>query len=158
MQTADDTDKQVKPKHPGGRPTKYTPEVIRKAKDYIENYESYGDVIPSIAGLAVELDLNKETITNWAKDKNKSEFSRVVTALIQGQERKLLNGGLDSVFNPGITRLILSKHGYHDNPQANQAPGGITVNVNRGGVVIKSGGETLAIETDEPKGVTIDHE
>jgi len=148
MQTAEDT-LPAKKKHAGGRPTKYTPEVIRKAKDYIENYESYGDVIPSIAGLAVELDLNKETITNWAKDKNKSEFSRVVTALIQGQERKLLNGGLDSVFNPGITRLILSKHGYHDNPQANQGSTGITVNVNRGGVVLEHGGQTLAISTDD---------
>jgi len=148
MQTAEDT-LPAKKKHAGGRPTKYTPEVIRKAKDYLENYETYGDVIPSIAGLAVELDLNKETITNWAKDKNKSEFSRVVTALIQGQERKLLNGGLDSVFNPGITRLILSKHGYHDNPQANQGSTGITVNVNRGGVVLEHGGQTLAISTDD---------
>ena len=145
MQTAD---KPIK-KHAGGRPTKYNPEIVRKTKDYIENYESYGDKIPSIAGLALELDLNKETITNWAKDKNKAEFSRVVTALIQGQERKLLNGGLDSVFNSGITKLLLSKHGYTDNPQANQASTGITVNVNRGGVVLEHGGQTLAISTDD---------
>ena len=38
---------------PGGRPTKYTPELIEKAWDYYENYEHYGDMIPSVVGMAV---------------------------------------------------------------------------------------------------------
>ena len=157
MQTAENTLPEKK-KHPGGRPTKYNDEVLRKAKDYIENYETYGDVIPSIAGLCQEIDLHRDTVHTWAKDKNKKQFSDIIKALSYAQERKLLNGGLNSQLNSAITKLVLSKHGYHDNPQVNQGPTGITVNVNRGGVVIKSGSETLAIETDEPKGVTIDHE
>jgi len=158
MQPDTDSKPIAKPKHAGGRPTKYTAEVIRKATDYIENYESYGDTIPSIAGLAQEIELSRETIHTWAKDKNKKQFSDIIKALSYAQERKLLNGGLKAELNPTITKLVLSKHGYHDNPQANQGSSGITVNVNRSGVVIKSGGETLAIEADQPKGVTIDHE
>jgi len=145
MQTAD---KPIK-KHPGGRPTKYNPEIIRKAKDYIENYESYGDIIPSIAGLCQEIDLHRDTVHTWAKDKNKKQFSDIIKALSYAQERKLLNGGLNSEFNSAITKLVLSKHGYTDNPQANQASSGITVNVNRGGVVLEHGGQTLAISTDD---------
>lgn len=145
-------------KHAGGRPTKYTPELLRKAAEYLEDYETYGDVIPSVAGLAQVIDVTRDRLHVWANDKNKKEFKYMMLKLKSIQEAALLSGGLSSKFNPTITKLVLSKHGYHDNPQANQGSAGITVNVNRGGVVIKSGGETLAIETDQPKGVTIDHE
>ena len=142
----------------GGRPSKYTPEVLMKAKEYVENYENYGDTIPSIAGLCQEIDLSRETVHAWAKDKNKKQFSDIIKALSFAQERKLLNGGLTSQLNPTITKLVLSKHGYHDNPQGNQGNSGITVQVNRGGVVLKSGGQTLEVSTDaETTGTTLEH-
>ena len=159
MQTADDTDSKPIKKHAGGRPTKYNPEIIRKATEYLNNYESvHGNSIPSVAGLAKVLDTARETLHRWANDKNKSELNHILRRIQTLQEVKLLDCGLNGTFNSNITKLALGKHGYHDNPQANQASSGITVNVNRGGVVIKSGSETLAIETDEPNGVTIDHE
>jgi hypothetical protein len=55
-----------------------------------------------------------------------------------------LNNGLNSKFNSNITKLVLGKHGYHD--RAQQADTQIQVIVNRGGVVLKSGDDTLAIE------------
>ena len=158
MPTAADTDSKPIKKHAGGRPTKYNQALIRKAYDYLENYQSLGHKIPTLAGLALTVDIDKETATRWGKDKNKQEFSKLVKRIMVAQEQALLDNGLDGTYNASITKLCLSKHGYQDNPQANQASSGITVNVNRGGVVIKSGSETLAIETDEPKGVTIDHE
>ena len=158
MQTADDTDSKPIKKHAGGRPTKYNQALIRKAYDYLENYQSLGHKIPTLAGLSLSIGINKETTQAWSKDKNKREFSVLCKQIKMVQEQSLIDNGLDSTWNGSITKLLLQKHGYHDNPQANQASSGITVNVNRGGVVIKSGSETLAIETDEPKGVTIDHE
>ena len=159
MQTADD----IKPikksrKGIGGRPSKYTPEVIRKAKDYIENYEQYGDSIPSIAGLSQELDIARETLQVWKNDKNKSEFSNIIKALSAAQERKLLNGGLNSSLNSTITKLVLSKHGYTENNSNNQGNSGITVQVNRSGVVLKSGGQTLEVQADDTPGRTIEHD
>ena len=149
----------IKKKHPGGRPTKYTPELIRKAKEYLDTYEEKGDVIPSIAGMAQELDLTRETIHTWVKDKNKKQFSDIIKALSYAQERKLLNGGLNSTMNSTITKLVLSKHGYHDNPQANQAATGIQVTVNRGVVKLETGGQTLTVDASEQvvSGETLDH-
>ena len=161
MPTAADTDSKpiAKPKHPGGRPTKYNQAIISNTEQYLDTYSDLGHKIPTLAGLAVTLGIDKETVTRWGQDaKNKKEFSKLVQRIKALQEQQLIDNGLDGTFNASITKLCLSKHGYHDNPQANQASSGITVNVNRGGVVIKSGSETLAIETDEPKGVTIDHE
>ena len=40
---------------PGGRPSVYSEETLIKSRDYLENYESYGDLIPSNTGLACEL-------------------------------------------------------------------------------------------------------
>jgi len=155
MQTADilPENKPIKPKHPGGRPSKYNPDIIRKTAEYLENYSEYGDLIPSMAGLSKILNVTRERLAIWAKDKNKGEFSRMVSMLTNNQEAALISGGLGSVYNSGITKLLLSKHGYHDNPQGNQGNTGITVNVNRSGVVLKSGGQTLEIEADN----TLEH-
>jgi len=136
-------------KHAGGRPTKYNPELIRKACDYLENYEALGHKIPTLAGLSLSIGINKETTQAWSKDKNKRQFSVLCSQIKMVQEQALIDKGLDSTWNGSITKLLLQKHGYHDNPQANQASSGITVNVNRGGVVLESGGQTLAISTDD---------
>ena len=145
----------VKPKHPGGRPTKYTPELIRKAEDYLENYENYGDAIPSLVGMAKVLDTVRERLHVWGNDKNKAEFRNILKRLKGLQEHALLNGGLKSTMNTTIAKLVLSKHGYSDNPQGNQGVSGITVNVNRSGVVLKSGGQTLEVQA-EPEN-TLEH-
>ena len=142
-------------KQKGGRPTKYNHEILDKARHYLDNYQELGDPIPSLAGLAQELEINKETAWAWGKDKNKSKFSKVLKELKQAQERALLAGGLNSSLNTTITKMCLTKHGYTDNPQANQANSGIQVTVNRGSVVLKAGGDTLEI-SDNP-GRTLEH-
>ena len=141
-------------KQKGGRPTKYNNEILDKARHYLDNYQELGDPIPSLAGLAQELEINKETAWAWGKDKNKSKFSKVLKELKQAQERALLAGGLNSSLNTTITKMCLTKHGYTDNPQQNQASG-IQVTVNRGSVVLKAGGDTLEI-SDNP-GRTLEH-
>lgn len=98
----------------GGRPTKYNDEVLATAKDYIVNYEDYGDVIPSIAGLACEIGVCRDTVHAWVKDDDKAEFSDIIKQLATSQERKLLNGGLANQYNAMISKLVLAKHGYTD--------------------------------------------
>lgn len=94
-----------------GRPTDYTPELLEKARAYEQGEHA---TIPSIAGLAVHLDISRETCHVWAKDESKTEFSDIYRRILTKQESTLLNKGLDGTFNPTITKLILTKHNYTD--------------------------------------------
>lgn len=98
----------------GGRPTDYSEDTLVKTRDYIENHENYGDVVPSVAGLATELGIARSTVYEWAKDENKQEFSDMLDNILSTQERKLLGKGLSGEFNSTITKLMLAKHGYVD--------------------------------------------
>ena len=126
-------DRELKPKHPGGRPTIYSEQLLDKTKQYITDYEEHGDKIPSIAGLAIHLGISRETVYAWLQDKDKEEFSYIISVLSSQQERSLLNNGLDGTFNAHITKAILGKHGYNDNQPTN---GGITINISRDGVQV----------------------
>lgn len=97
-----------------GRPTDYTPKIVKAAWDYAKGgWIAAGDKVPSVAGLACEIGIHRETCHDWARDKDK-EFSDILKAIAQKQERELLNNGLDGTFNPPITKMMLSKHGYSD--------------------------------------------
>lgn len=99
---------------PSGRLTDYSPEIVEKAWEYANGgWIKAGDKVPSIAGLACEIGIHRETCHEWAKDKNKV-FSDILRAIAQKQERELLNNGLSGTFNPPITKMMLSKHGYSD--------------------------------------------
>ena len=103
-----------KPKDPRGRPSQYTDELVSKAWDYVKGgWEIAGDRVPSVAGLACEIGIHRETCYDWAKQEDKV-FSDILKAIAQKQERELLNNGLDGTFNPPITKMMLSKHGYSD--------------------------------------------
>lgn len=98
----------------GGRPTKYTPELIEKAHEYLETYLSLDQVIPSVEGLAVFLKIRRSTIYDWAKDEEKQEFSDILGEILEKQGQLLINSGLTGAFTPTISKLILTKHGYSD--------------------------------------------
>ena len=127
-----------------GRPTKYNAAVLEKAQHYLDHYEDYGDVIPSQAGLGLVLGLSRQTLNTWSKAEDKKEFLDILERINQKQECVLLDNGLTGKFNAAITKLVLGKHGYHDRPQ--QADSQVQVIINRDGVVLKSGKDTLAIE------------
>ena len=131
-----------------GRPTKYGQEIVTKARHYLDNHGQYGHKIPSTAGLALVLGLSRETLRLWSKDEDKKEFLGILEAINQKQECVLLDNGLDGTFNSTITKLVLGKHGYHD--RAQQEGTQVQVIINRGGVVLKSGDDTLAIEDASP--------
>ena len=97
-----------------GRPTIYTDELIENASGYLDNWEESGDAIPSQAGLAVYLGVSISCVENWGRDEGKQEFLRVLDEIESRQRSLLINRGLMGLFNSAITKLILSKHGYHE--------------------------------------------
>ena len=100
-----------------GRPSLYSPELLEKAREYVDNPTDEfmeGDVIHTIVGLALHMGITRETVRVWAADPDKAEFSAIVDRLMAKQERQLVNGGLSSDFNASITKLALTKHNYAD--------------------------------------------
>lgn len=112
-----------------GRPTKYTDKTLEIANDYVANHSSYGDVVPSIAGLSCELSVCKNTIYAWSKDKNNSEFLRTLGVMKSKQERLLLSGGLTSELNSQIVKLMLWNHGWCDKKEDEQESGENITNI-----------------------------
>jgi len=103
---------------PAGRPSKYSDEVCRKARLYVQGgYADCGDVIPQIAGLACEIGISRDTVYAWASDPEKQEFSDIVAQCLNSQERRLINGSLSGDLNPTISKLIMAKHGYSERLQ-----------------------------------------
>lgn len=98
----------------GGRPTHYGDEIVRRAKEYLATYEDEGDVVPSVAGLAVYLGRSRTLLHDWAADSDKSEFKDILEQIGAKQERVTLNKALVGDFNSNIAKLLLGKHGYHD--------------------------------------------
>ena len=98
----------------GGRPSKYDDETVGKVEHYLENHTEFNDLVPSIAGLATALNVDKTTVYLWAKDEEKSQFSHMLAKILQKQESMLLSGGLLGDMNATIVKLMLSKHDYSD--------------------------------------------
>lgn len=98
---------------PAGRPTKYTPEIQKKADEYVQGgFLAEGDVVPSQAGLALILDLDRQTIHNWKSAH--PEFFDTLERISYLQEKISLNGGLKGDLNSTIVKLLLANHGYSE--------------------------------------------
>lgn len=107
-----------------GRPTILDEEMVKKAREYLGT-DKHAKGVLTIEGLAIELDISRQTIYRWADDKELTddektsindelleEFCYIVTRVRQQQAEKLIQNGLDGTYNPVITKLLLSKHGY----------------------------------------------
>lgn len=94
-----------------GRPTKLTDDVLKFAKDYIDNYQEYEDIngklvpnnIPSQCDLAFKLNVHRETIANWGK--NNCQFFDILERINQKQELMLQKFGLNRGYDATITKL-----------------------------------------------------
>ena len=96
-----------------GRPSKLTDALIEKAGRYASTeYLLHGEVIPTVEGLSVYLNVSRSTVYKW-KGENQ-EFSDILEDLMARQAKELFSNGLRGDFNPTITKLILTKHGYSD--------------------------------------------
>lgn len=105
-----------------GRPTKYTPELLKKAKKYLNDYEHHKAKFPSHIGLALYLNIGTSTLYEWAEQKNKKPFTDILEEITQKQHQMLIGGGISGEFNSNITKLVLGKHGYHDKQELSTDP------------------------------------
>ena len=120
---------------PAGRPSKYPPEVIEAARKYVSTgWIEDKDFIPSIEGLSLATGIHRETLRVWDQDPEKAEFSVIYKEMMAKQGRGLLNGGLGGGFNPAVTKMVLTKHGYSDkieqdniSSDGSHAPGTISI-------------------------------
>lgn len=103
-----------------GRPTSCTDKFLQDAKDYVENYDKYGDEFPSIEGMSIETKVCRGMLQDWAGAKTYEEspnieiFRDIHNVLMAKQGRILKNNGVNGKFNSLITKLMLTKHGYSD--------------------------------------------
>lgn len=136
-----------------GRPTDYDESIVTRSLEYLEScvddtkqvvigesdkFTSYKDKVivklPSIEGLARFLKISKDTIYQW--EKIHPEFSDVLHALRSEQADRLINMGLSGDYNPVISRMLLSKHGYAERTELTGADGkdlNYNVTLNLGG-------------------------
>jgi len=77
--------------------------------------------LPSIAGLAIFMGISRDTVYDW-KGKY-PDFSDIIEELLTMQERFLVEGGVSGSYNPMISKLILTKHGYADKQEVTGADG-----------------------------------
>lgn len=118
------------PKYEGDKTVDKVYEYINSCIDEIEIFDktvgdksnSYERVlktkIPTLAGLALYLEVNKATVYEWGKEYK--EFSNALDDLTSLQEEKLLNGGVSGTYNSTISKLILSSnHGYKEKTEEN---------------------------------------
>lgn len=109
-----------------GRPTKYTPELIAKVKEYLTTWEEQGDEIPSHAGLALHINIRRSTLYKWQKDEDKVEFSDTLDQIMLIQQKVLLNKGLNGEHNASIVKLMLANHGYSGKQQIEHSGSTVT--------------------------------
>src|SRR5690242_12861907 len=125
-----------------GRPTKYSEDIITLTQGYIDScadteeqvisgqsdkFTTYKTKItvnlPSIEGLALHLKIHRDTIHEW--EKQHPAFSDILNVLRSKQAVALINRSLSGDYNPLISRLLLTKHGYTEKQEIEHSGDGI---------------------------------
>jgi hypothetical protein len=98
-----------------GMHPKYTPEeLLDKSVEYEEGWKSKGEIIPTLAGLAVHLKVSKECVSRWRKKEKYEKFDQLCARVQSEQELMLISGGLSKTYDASLSKLLLHKHGYSD--------------------------------------------
>lgn len=99
-----------------GRPTKYIPEIIYpKIDEYLSTCGRENTELPTVEGLANYLNVNKDTIMEWAKVY--PDFSVYLKKLSDKQKNQLINDGMyggKEVNSSMAIFLLKAIHGLKD--------------------------------------------
>jgi hypothetical protein len=94
----------------GGRPTIYTDAYIEKMADEFKKW-LLDEKHVWIKDFALDNDFDPDLFSIWAEKNEK--FSGVYIQAKKRQESRLINGGLNSLYNSKIVQLVLSNcHGF----------------------------------------------
>lgn len=118
-----------------GRPSKITDELIAEAWEYIDSCNNIGThvLLPTVERLAITINVSRDTLYEWAKTND--DFSDILGRLGELQADKLMQNSLLNRYNPTISKLLLSKHGY----------------IEQSAKDITSNGETVTFINDMPR-------
>lgn len=121
-----------------GRPTKYTPDLIKKIDEYLalcvdeekEFHKTRGDKsdsfervlkvnLPKIEGFSVFIDVDITTIAEW--EHLYPDFSQSLNKIRKAQHNRLVDEALAGNYNSTIAKLMLSSnHGYKEKSETDQ--------------------------------------
>lgn len=85
---------------PAGRPTDYSPDVIKRLDEYLNTCGREQTELPTVEGFALFIGVDTDTINNWADKKNDDgelvhpEFFGAYKKLKDTQKNQLINDGL----------------------------------------------------------------
>ena len=103
------------------RPPKYTPELLLKAHEYIDDWKASEDEpVPLLCNLAVHVGITKTTLYEWKNKERYEEITDLCRQVMTKQEGILVAGGLSNRFNSTITKLAMTKHNYSDRSEVKQ--------------------------------------
>ncbi len=87
--------------------------TVKDGKVHEETYVKPKIKLPTVEGLALELDVHRDTLYEWAKQH--PLFSDTLEKLKKKQAEMLMQYGLSGDYNPAIAKLILSaNHGMKE--------------------------------------------
>lgn len=144
----------------GGRPSKYTPTIQKKAEKYLtqcgnkfwdyhktqgeksDTYERKVKIeLPSIEGLAIYLGVAESTVYLWGE--KHPLFSETLADIKQLQKKMLIEHSLNGDYSPMIAKLILSaNHGMSEKTETDITTKGESLNEG----VMKAIGKTYGSE------------
>ncbi len=102
-------------KHAGGRPSKYDPKFNQELDKYLETTGKEQMSLPTIQGFSLWLEVDSDTLDNWAKVHK--EFFGTLRRLKEIQAQQLINDGIygGKEVNSTIVKLLLqNNHGMKE--------------------------------------------
>lgn len=99
----------------GGRPSKYDPRYIVEVDKYLSTTGKNFKHLPKIQSFAIWLDVNKDTLYEWAKIH--PEFSDALEKIMEHQAEQLIDDGVygGKEVNATIVKLLLqNNHGMKE--------------------------------------------
>lgn len=89
-------------------------DMLKLGQEYLhkQGYIKNGEIIPSMAGLALYANCSRSSLYNYAS--SSEEFKDILELIKARQEVELINKGLKGEFNASIAKLMLANHGYSE--------------------------------------------
>ena len=93
--------------NPVGRPSEYTPEIIKELNKYLTEAIPQNMKIPTVEGIALKLGISKNTLYEWAK--KHPEFQDALDELKMRQKEALIEIGVfgGKEINATIVALLM---------------------------------------------------
>jgi len=114
-------EKNIKYKKPG-HPTKYNVGVLKKVEEFTLKREIEG-MIPTTQGLSAYLNVNPDTIFEWANVHR--EFSESLKKMLAIQADMMQTKGLSHKYNPVMSIFLLkNNHGFKDKTEVDNTTAG----------------------------------